>query len=112
MAFPTLSLQPAFPVQEEAENNVISSRMEAGYVLTRPRFTRSRTKFTLHYPLLPLADVTLLKAHEASVGYSTIFTWTHPADNATTYNVRYLSPIKYSLVSPDTYRVSIILQEV
>lgn len=87
MAFPTLSAAPK-SCPEEPIDDTISNESEAGYVMTRPRFTRVRHKFGPVEYILTKADLDLLVAHDASVKGSTIFTWVSPT-TGTTHNVRF-----------------------
>jgi hypothetical protein len=89
MAFPTLSAAPR-SCPESVIDDTIKTDTEAGYVQTRPRFTKIRRTFGPIQYLLNRADRDLLVAHDESVKGSTIFTWTHPI-TGTSYNVRYKS---------------------
>jgi len=63
--------------------------MEAGYLQTRPRFTRStRTFGPITYPVLLAAEAAAFDAHDAAVGSWLIFAWTHP-ETGTSHQVRY-----------------------
>lgn len=97
MAFPVLSINPLVEPFEQtaALDPTIRSEQEAGYVQTRPRFTRVPRKWHIAYSGLPLADKSALESHEISVNFGAgMFSWTNPIDGAT-HNVRYLGSIKF-----------------
>ncbi len=97
MAFPVLTINPLVEAFEQtaALDPVIRSESEAGYVQTRPRFTRVPKKWHIGYSGLSLADKTALESHEVSVNCgSAMFSWTNPVDGIA-YNVRYLGVIKF-----------------
>lgn len=115
-SFPTLSLNPEYPLKEDREDAVIRTPMEGGYQVTRRRFTRTRRKFTLTYKNLVAADVVLLRTFydTTTAGGSVSFDWTNPADSVT-YVCRFSAPLSFSLdLYGDEYRYSteIILEEV
>lgn len=111
MAYPTLSVNPNFPIDESVEQSSIKSRFEAGYVLTRARFTRERKKFGIAYTLLSNADYTLLKAHVDSVLDITPFDWTHPVSSVT-YSMRYQSVPQFQYIFYQRWNVSFVLEQV
>lgn len=88
MAFPVLS-STARSVTQQAIDDTIKTPMEAGYAMTRPRFTRVFRKFECSY-ILSKADADTLVAFDETNRGSTIFAWTHP-DTNTVYNVRFRS---------------------
>ena len=99
MAFPTLSTNPLVTPHENnlEDGSTIASPVEAGYVQTRPRFTRIREEWHVSYSGLPAADRTALRAHEVAVKVGAdYFSWTDPV-TGTSHNVRYTGPIKYKL---------------
>lgn len=111
MAFPTLSQAPV-SCTTEIVDDTIKSQSEAGYVQTRPRFTRRMHKFAGIRYILEAADMALLMAHADTVKGSTIFAWTHPT-SAVTYNVRYSPQPKSEpmLNAPWLYSVEFGLEE-
>lgn len=106
--FPTLSISPEFPLVEGRENNVISSKMEAGYMIRRARFTKVRRNWNLQYKLLTNDDKTTLDTFVGTtiMGGATTFTWIHPA-TSDTFVVFLDSPPEISLdFYGDEYRYS------
>lgn len=108
--YPTLSIGPVYPLDQAREDNTIKSSAEAGYVLSRPRFTRARRSWTLKYKNMPQADVNTLDAAYNSAP-SSIISWTHP-ETAATVNVRFAAPPKFSLTKPGFYDADVTLAEV
>lgn len=110
-AFPNLAISPALPIQRKRRDNTIKSESEAGYIQSRPRFTRKTSEFgPLDYqPLLP-AEKDLIKALHDQVGCSTLFTWTMPVEG-TTHNVRFKDEPTYKLIGPDLWSCSFSLEE-
>ena len=97
--------------QETPVDDTIRTTMESGDLQTRPRFTRRRKQFnTLTYNVLTSAEKVLLDAHDALVGGSIIFPWTHPVSGAV-YNVRYLKRYVFTLIGPSTYSAQFSLEE-
>ena len=105
MAFPTLSAPPLVEPYEEsaAQDPVIRSPKEAGYVQTRPRFTRVPKKWHLSYAGMSSSDRTSIKSWESTSVYgANSDTWTNPADS-TQYTVRLAGPIRYKFSVSDSY---------
>ena len=99
MAFPALSTAPLISGYEDgaALDPVIRSSKEAGYVQTRPRFTRVPLKWHVAYGDLSDADEALLRAWETTVKFGADSdTWTHPKTGMN-YTVRLAAPIKYKM---------------
>ena len=97
--FPTLSVGTSFRTfrEEVSSDPTIRNEMENGLVLTRPRFTVLKNKFSIGYNLLTAADKALLITMQTTVqvGAGTI-DWTNP-DDSVVYEVRLISPIKFQL---------------
>ena len=111
--WPSLSKQPVYPLEETPldSDGLISSSPEAGYIQTRPRFTRTRRTFRPLYKGLSDADKALLDAFyytETSRG-SVVFAWTHPI-TATSHNVR-IKPISWQAVRYNQWAATIELEE-
>ena len=86
-AYPTLSMNPEFPLDVDVYKPQVRTQFEDGVVQSRARATKARDIFRLVYRSLPEADKVLLKTHfEANVGGT--FSWTNPQDSVT-YTVRY-----------------------
>lgn len=110
--YPTLSVNPELPIDEEREDSTIKSDFDGGYQLTRPRFTRIRRKFKVIYKHLPAADKDTLDSFVTTVkGGADSFVWTHPVSQSQ-YTMRFEKPPKYSYVSYNYYDVEFILIEV
>lgn len=110
MAFPTIAAP--IRITKQAEDNVIKSNVESGYVHARPRSTRDVFNFDVQYKLSE-AHLALLLAHDATVKTYAIFAWTNTEDD-TTYNVRQTQRLRYDR-SPDEkgyYNASFGLQSV
>ncbi len=107
MAFPTLSLPPLVDGYEHSAqlDPVLRSAKEAGYSVTRAKFTRVPKIWHLVYPPdMSYADQTSLSAWEASVKYGAASdTWTSPVSGQGSYTVRLAGPIKYTLGRTDKY---------
>lgn len=112
-AFPTLSKVPAYPLGEESEDAVIRSSSEAGYQITRPRFTKVRRKFEVKYEDCTQTDKNSLDTfYYTTLGNgSAIFQWTHP-QTSEVINVRFAKPIKSSLAFDNHYNIEFTLEEV
>lgn len=91
--FPTLSINPKYPLSKTYEDKIIRTPFEAGYEQTRARTTRTRRKFTLNYDLLTSSDATLLDTffHTTLNGGAGTFTWTNPETSAA-HTVRFDGP--------------------
>ena len=104
--FPTLSVNPSVEPWEEgvANDPTISSPKDGGYRHTRARFTRRPDKWHVGYQPCPTADKTLIRNFEKNdvkVGAEK-FTWTNPVDS-TSYEVRFLAPVKYKMYGNQNY---------
>jgi hypothetical protein len=117
MAFPSLSRPPSFPIDPDGdlEDGVLRSPSDAGYVQTRPKFTRARRSWGVNYISLPDTDVALLRTHETTTtrNGADSFVWTHPLSGITP-TVQYgpgLIKYKRSKKGSGT-NVSFLLQEV
>lgn len=111
MAYPTLTVNPNFPIDESEEDIAIKSKFEAGYQAARARNTNPRKNFKINYTMLSLADKTSLKNHWDSVKNITPFDWTHPV-TATVYTVRFQSPFTFQNAQYQRYNCSFILEQV
>jgi hypothetical protein len=86
------------------EQATISSPKEAGYVQTRPRFTRVTKKWHLGYPgSMTDEDQSLMEAWQTTVAYrADSFIWVHPKSGVW-YTVRLASAIKFKHGISDSY---------
>ncbi len=110
--FPLAAKSPDLPLEENYEENTLRSPMESGVVVTRPRFTRTRKRFTVRYSYLTETEVLSLQNFEKQMGGSYPFSWTHPRTN-TVYQVRFATTLQYRIITnPDMWSVSFSLQEV
>lgn len=111
MAFPTLTDNNILSFSIEEENNVISSPLDAGYELRRPRFTRTRKTLSVDYEILPTTDKEALMTHYNTVGLATSFTYTDK--DSVSYTVYYATPLKYKRVMPGWWKFeTIVFREV
>ena len=82
--FPTLSRKSDYDQEEAIEDDaVIRSKMEAGYMVSRPRYTRSRKNFgTVKYDNLTDTDKDTLMYFEKSTlsNGALSFDWQNPAE--------------------------------
>lgn len=93
-AFPTFSngkLPDQATWEEEHEDPSQSSKIEGGYVSSRPSFTRRpRKSFRFGYKNVSNTDKVAFEAFwDAQFGGSTGFTWNHPF-NGQSYTVRFV----------------------
>lgn len=110
--FPTLSRPPSYPINETYVDDVLRSPTEAGYEITRPRFTKRRKIFTVRYNTLPNADKVLIdNFYRNTVKGAAHFTWTHPFTNQT-YTVVFTKPPTFELTFLDYWNVEFELREV
>jgi phage-related protein len=94
--FPTLTVYPTYPLDEQREDATIRSAFEAGYEHTRPRFTRNRYTWVVKYNMMPSADKTTLEAFVTTVREGADkFSWTNPVDSAA-HTVTFSQIPKYS----------------
>jgi hypothetical protein len=110
MAYPTLTVNPNFPIEEGYENSSIKSKFESGHVLARARFGRQRRIFRLSYSLLSDADKISLNNHMDSVLDITPFSWTHPK-TAVVYTVRYQTVPQFQYIQYNRWNVSFSLEQ-
>ena len=110
--FPTLSVNPDYPIKERREDSTLRSDFEGGYEHTRPRYTRTRKSFTLRYKALPTTDKDTLDNFLDTVkGGADSFIWTHPVYN-TQHEVRFVKPPEFEYVGYGLWNVELELREV
>lgn len=113
MDFPTLN-GCVRTITEQAIDDTISSSSEAGYVSTRPRFTRVRNTIPVQM-MIDANDKIALQEFDATVRGSVIFNWTHPI-SSTVLQVRFRSDARPEFKPVGTasnrhYEVSFTLEE-
>lgn len=114
MDFPSLSRKPSLRVEEHVQYKTLRSPSEAGYVVTRPLWTRSKRTFHVEYGLLSQSDYDTLKDffESSTRGGSISFNWTNPIDG-NVYVVRFVSDtLSSTMVSIGKWQVSFELEEV
>lgn len=110
-AFPVLTITPAYPIQRKRRDNTIKSESEAGYIQSRPRFTRKTSEFgPLDYQPLTAAEKVQIEALHDQVGCSALFTWTMPVEGST-HNVRFKEEPTFKLIGPGMWSCSFSLEE-
>ena len=107
-AFPTIQ-PPVYPADDVYPDNKISSATDGGYVVSRPRFTRTIMGNNYTWPAMPNADYQTFKAF-VQANYANIFVWTDPISN-NFYNVQFTAVPKASIVSPGFWHVEISILE-
>ncbi|HYH01720.1 MAG TPA: hypothetical protein VEC37_01320 [Bacillota bacterium] len=119
MAYPTFPniVKPNFAYDETPEDAGITTQFENGPVASRARFTKSRLTFSLAWSAMSATDKAVLMDFYRIVvkGSASLLIWTHPDPNSEFYNqtfqVRVISPPKFSKVTPGRWAVSLTLQE-
>jgi hypothetical protein len=115
-SFPDIS-KPNYAYDETPEDCGISTQMENGSVISRARFTKSRLTFTLSWSAMTAADkATLLNFYRNTIrGSAYILVWTHSDPSSEfynqTFNVRIISPPKFTKVTFNRWSVQLTLQE-
>ena len=70
------------------KKGALRSESEAGYTMSRPRFTKSKKSFTLNYTAIKNEDYATLEAFfEANQGSN--FSFSHPIDPSKSYTVTF-----------------------
>lgn len=105
--------KPSYNLTEDPEDAVIRSDFDAGYEITRPRFTRNRATFGLSWNAMKSADKATLATFytTTTVNGSLYFTWTHP-DDGVSHTVRFTGPPQYKLIAVNLWSVELKLREV
>ena len=75
-SFPDIA-RPQYPLKEQTYLPKIRTEFENGVVQTRPRFTRSKKRFSLTWERLPVEDRQTLESFFVNTE-SDVFIWTHP----------------------------------
>jgi len=97
-------------ITERLQKNQIKTDFSAGYVLSRPKWTRSRKTFELSWPTMIDADKqTLQTFFNDNLGDT--FTWTHPL-TAAVYTVRFGDDeLSFEYVPVDLWQIRVALEE-
>mgnify|MGYP005644623229 CR=1 FL=1 len=92
---------PEYPLGEETVTSTLKSDSDAGYVITRRKYTRVLHKWTLKWTHLSGAHYAIVKAHyEAVGGAAGGWYWIHP-QTGTIYHVRFKDDsLKFDLSVP------------
>lgn len=112
MEWPSTISNPEYPLEEEYEDTSITSKFEDGSVQARPKFTRSRDTYKLHWGGMPTSEYTVLKDFvKNQAKFSAVdFTWTHP-ESGETHDVR-ITKFSGKLTKLSYWEVDVELQEV
>lgn len=109
--FPTLSVEPTVKYADEIVKPTVKVEFEGNYAQTRPKYTRSMEKFSLHFRPITEADKTTLKTFfNTNSGNS--FTWTNPT-NTIEYTIRFSEDtLRFKYILSERYEITIPLEEV
>lgn len=109
--FPVLDVSPNLPIARKHRDNTLKSEVEAGYVQSRPRYTRKTSEFgPIDYQVLTSAEKDQIQSLFDQVGCSAIFAWIMPIET-TTHNVRFKEPPAFKLVGPSIWACNFTLEE-
>lgn len=110
--FPTLSINPSYPIGERREDSVVKTEFDAGYAQRRNKHSRFRYIFNLQYILIPSADKVLLDAFLVTVnGGADSFNWTHP-QSSTVYVVEFQTLPDYQYAAYNYYNCNFSLRSI
>ena len=89
------------------------SDTEAGYEITRPKWTRTRREFKVTFKSLTSAEVTTIEEFFEGIAYGGgSFNWTAPRDSGT-YEVRLVEDqLDFQYVANDQYNLTVTFREV
>lgn len=105
-------IQLPLTITETTLDPAISSEMEDGIVVTRPRYTRMRRRWELSWQNMVSADYqTLLTFYYGRRGGALSFVWTHPTGNET-FTVRFVGDLSGKAAPMGVYSVTLTLEEV
>ena len=115
---------PDYPLSVETIANTLSSDTDAGYKITRRKYTKVLHRWTLKWSMLPGSHYSVIDTFFTNVGGAAgIWQWTHPL-TGTFYDVRFKDDtLKFDLIIPGPeseedagdggyYSGSIVLEEV
>jgi len=102
-------IQGPSTLMERSRKKQLKSDFEAGYVQSRPQWTRTRREFELGWSSMPAADKAMLEAFFANNVGGT-FDWQHPG--GTVYTVRFAdNEIEFKHRAVNRWRCSLMLEE-
>ena len=113
--FPSIR-KPAYPLEEETVRMQLKTEFESGIVQSRPKFTTEKSRWTLHYPAMTIADYNTLRNFFITY-IGTTFNWTYPemtghALSGTTIEVRFVEgSLRATWNTKNYWTVSIQLEE-
>ena len=109
--FPTLSLGTSINFSKERIKPIVKTKFEGNYAQTRPKYTRTMSKFKISYNALTTTDVSTMETFfDANSGGE--FTWTDPS-TTTDYTVRFSEEtIGFKHIGNDLYSLDLVLEEV
>jgi len=113
--FPAISSSPLIDGWEEgfATDPTIRSSAEAGYVQTRPRFTRLPDKYHVVYPDVSDGDKALVRAFEKPTVRGGAASFNYALPDSTVKAVRFKAPVSYRRVLDGTFwQIEFDLEEV
>jgi len=115
--FPSSLPQPTIDFYESYVRPAIRSEMELGYVKTRPRWTRTRRRFTLRWTSLTSFEKTVLVDFLEGIGYGGgSFMWTNPLGESHDESEYVLADgvdeIMFKYVAPDRWAVELEIIEI
>ena len=102
--FPTIA-PPAYPADDVYPDNKISSSMDGGYTVARPRYTRRQMGNTYTWPKMSNTEYQQFKPF-AQANYANIFVWTDPITGVTS-NMQFTAVPKASIVTVGYWHVEI-----
>jgi hypothetical protein len=111
--FPSLTVPPSYPLEEELEDSTIRSPFEDGTQQSRLKYTRNRYTFVVNYDLLPTVDKNSLNTFvtdTVSKGADS-FSWGHPV-TGTTHTVTFAEIPRFSYIMNGYYKTSFKIREV
>lgn len=90
---------------EEQDDPAMRNKMEGGYTITRPRYSRIRKTFSFTYRSMTEADKATMQTFWGTTkGGSEIINWTNPYNN-TVYQVRFLEKLQWTQVGAGTLKL-------
>jgi hypothetical protein len=107
IAYPSMS--PTAEQQDVYQDNKISSPVDGGYTISRPRYSRSVMGGTYIWVAMSNSDYALFKAFVLAY-YASIFVWTDE-DTQTQINMQFTAPPKASKTLYGYWHVEISIIE-